>query len=348
MNAPHIWVPRVGILEAEIASPTAQIAAEYTVTRRKADTLEVVQEVGPFKNMITDQGLNRVGTNSFSSYAFVGTGTLPGAAGDATMGALLAWSQTSQVGWNPAILRGGAPEHWVQGSGTTRFLAGVATGTITEVGVGWTTASPINQANHRVSSRALIVDGSGNPVAITTQADEVLDVTYSIRLYPYVGEDVVQTVNISGVTYTFTTRSLGVLSSPFLSVGGNTGSWPSGSQTWSSGEVFFTGTAAGTPPALAPLTDATMLNQGASGVGVTTRQPYVDNSLKQEAVFRLELNQGNLAYGLRAMLTRPCAGYSPTSTFINTCYQSTITPAIPKTNQNVLQFGASMTWSRKT
>ncbi len=42
---------------------------------------------------------------------------------------------------------------------TFRFAAGAAAGNLSEVGVGWTTTA--------VFSRALILDGSGNPTTIT-------------------------------------------------------------------------------------------------------------------------------------------------------------------------------------
>ena len=346
----NIWVPRVGILEAECAFPRVAVEGEYTLTKYKADTMEVMQTVGPFKNLITDQGLNRVGTLSFASHVFVGTGTVVPTVVDTTMSAFQSGSNTPQINWNAASARGGAPDHWVQGAGTTRFPAGTAIGNLTEVGVGWLSAGGTpTAANNRVSSRALIVDGTGNPITVTVLPDEVLDVTYALRLYPQLGADVVQTINISGTVHTFTTRAIGVLSSAYLSVGGSSGSYPNASQaSWSSGEVFYTGTAAGTPPALAPVTDNGMLTPGANGFPSTTRLAYVDGSLTNNATFRADLNAANMAHGIRGMLTRPIQGNSPTDSFINVAYQSTISPAIPKDATKVLQFGASHTWGRKT
>ena len=87
---PNIWVPRVGILEGEMGFNGGRIAGQYTLRKYKADTHELVQEIGPFDNLITDQGLDRVGTANFANYVFVGTGTATPAVTDSTLGNYLA------------------------------------------------------------------------------------------------------------------------------------------------------------------------------------------------------------------------------------------------------------------
>ena len=215
----HIWVPKAKILEGEIGLKSGQVAGQYTIRKYKADTNELIQEIGPFDNLITNQGLNRVGTDVFGSRIFIGTSTATPSVTDTQLGAYLNYTDAlaPSGSWNSSILRGGSPEYWVQGAGTWRFPAGAATGTLTEVGIGWFNGTTI-EANHRVSSRALIVDSGGSPISITVLADEYLDVTYSLRYYPYIGSDVVQTVVISGVSYTFTTGALGIESSSYCSV----------------------------------------------------------------------------------------------------------------------------------
>ena len=338
----HIWVPKAKILEGEIGLKSGQVAGQYTIRKYKADTNELIQEVGPFDNLITEQGLNRVGTDSFGTHVFVGTGTATPVVTDTQLGAYLNYtvSLAPSGGWNSAILRGGSPDYWVQGAGTWRFNAGTVTGTLTEVGIGWFT-SGITAANHRVSSRALIVDSGGSPISITVLADEFLDVTYSLRYYPYVGSDVVQTVVISGVSYTFTTRALGVETSNTCSVNATH------PINWSGSTDVRTGTAAGTPPALAAITASAMLNQGSGGFLTTTKNAYVDSSLVVSATFRAGLTEANLAHGIRGMITRTTDSGNPLGSFINSAFQSTISPAIPKDNTKILQFGASASWSRK-
>lgn len=336
----HIWVPKVGIIEGEMGFNGGQLAGQYTLKKYKADTDELIQEIGPFDNLITDQGLNRVGTAVFGQYIFIGTGTTVPTVADTQLVNYLNYTGTyaPSGNWNAALLRGGSPDYWVQGAGTWRFPAGAATGTLTEVGIGWgTTAS-----THRVSSRALIVDSSGSPISITVLPDEYLDVTYALRYYPYIGSDVVQTVTLSGVPYTFTTRSLGVETVNYCSVSAM------GRMAWGTTQAVSTGTASGTPPALAAITATSMLNEGSSTSITATPNAYVSNSLAISCTLSAALTQGNLAYGIRGITLAPSdltSGFQ--SVFINSYFQSTISPAIPKNNTKILQFGSSITWNRR-
>ena len=336
----HIWVPKAKILEGEIGFNSGQIAGQYTLRKYKADTDDLIQEVGPFDNLITNQGLNLAGSTAFGNRVFVGTGTAPPAVTDTQLGAYLNYTSTFAQGWNHAILQGGPPDYWVQGAGTWRFPAGTATGTLTEVGIGLHIGAS-NAADHRVSSRALIVDAGGSPISITVLPDEYLDVTYSLRYYPYIGSDVVQTVVISGVSYTFTTRALGLNSSNYCSVQALT------NMKWTRSSYVLTGTNAGTPPALNVVTSDFMLTPGSSDLMSTAQQAYVNSSYARSAVFNAGLAECNLAYGIRGMITYPTDGATPTYSFINSAFQSTISPAIPKNNTKILQFGASVSWSRR-
>lgn len=333
----NIWVPRVKVLESELHPHSVRIQGEYTLRRHKADTGELVQEIGPFSNLITDFGLNRLGTSGAVTYIFVGTGTAPAAVSDTQLQNYVAY--TSLGSWNPAAFRGGSPDYWVQGSSTARFGAGVATGTLTEVGAGIFSASPFNAVNHRASSRALIVDSMGMPVSITVLPDEYLDVTYSMRYYPYTGSDVVQVVNLSGTDYTFTSRSLAVLSAPFCD--------PQFAMSNSGFINFFTGTAAGTPPSLASI-EATNLGSKGSGSGniTPTQHAYVNGSYTLNATLTAGLSQANLTYGIRG------AELSVRNAFGSACtphsFQTVVSPAIPKDATKVLSFGTSFSWARYT
>lgn len=332
---PHIWIPKLKILEAELGFLGGTIGeCEYTFTRRKADTLEAVQEVGPCKNLITNYGLNIVGTAGFSAACYVGTGNTPPANTDTTLVAVRNYTTTVQTA-GAVVARGGDPEYWAQYAITYRFAAGVASGNLTEVGVGRnTTTTPLV---YNLSSRALIVDGSGNPITLTVLDDEVLDVTYSMRFYPYVGADVVQNVVLSGTTYVFTTRSANLLTcacnaTQAQNIGGST--------------TVYTGTAEGTPPALGLVT-ASLSNAGTSAGLNNVTSSYVNNSLTIGCTLTAALNAANLTYGIRGMLLNThTSGIG--NTFLGQQFQSVINPRIPKTASNVLSFGASISWNRKT
>jgi hypothetical protein len=194
---------------------------------------------------------------------------------------------------------------------------------------------------HRVSSRALIVDSGGSPISITVLPDEHLDVTYSLKHYPYTGADVVQTVVISGVSYTFTSRSLAVSSATYHKISATTEF-----MQWFGLTEFYTGTAPGTPPTLATITSTSMNNQGAVGYGTQVNDgAYVPGSATRKGLLKASLTQCNLAYGLRAW--KGSIGYNGTNAFAVSTFQTTISPAIPKDNTKVLQFGISVSWSRK-
>lgn len=334
-EAPQIWVPKLKILEAELGFLGGSVGdGEYTFTRRKADTLEVRQEVGPCKNLITNYGLNIVGTTGFANACYVGTGNTPPANTDTTLVAVRNYTNTVQTA-GTVIARGGAPDYWAQYAITYRFAAGTASGNLTEVGVGRNvTTTPLV---YNLSSRALIVDGAGNPITITVLDDEVLDVTYSLRFYPYLGADVVQNVILSGITYTFTTRSA------FLN---NAACTITNAQTVGGSATVYTGTAEGTPPALGLVT-AGLSNSGGSAGLTTSALSYVDGSLTIGCTLTAALNTANLTYGIRGMLFNTYASTAATS-FLGQQFQSVINPRIPKTASNVLSFGGSISWNRKT
>lgn len=344
----HIWVPKVGIIEGETSFNNGSVAGQYTLRKYKTATGKLVQELGPFDNLITNQGLDRVGAAPFITEVYIGTGTAAPAVTDVQLASYSAYTSSASPdgAWNYALAYGGAPDYWVQGAGTWRFSPGTAVGTFTEVGVGWRVPYNFPDADtdaerHRVSSRALIVDSGGSPISITVLPDEYLDVTYSLKHYPYTGADVVQTIVISGVSYTFTSRSLGVSSAPYHTI-----SATSQFMRWGGFSTFYTGTAPGTPPTLATITSTSMNNQGA-GSSCTQEDDgaYVPGSYTRNGLLEASLTQCNLAYGLRAWTGS--IGYNGTSAFAVSTFQTTISPAIPKDNTKVLQFGISVSWSRK-
>lgn len=339
INPAGIWVPRVGILEAEIDNGMmGQVSGRYCIQRRKAETDELVQQV-EFDNVITDIGLDRIGTAAAGSYCFVGTGTSTPTVSDNGLQSPLAYISGPIENINPLIL-GVAPLYETTNAQRYRFNAGVAVGNLTEVGIGWFQGA-VSLHNHRVFSRARIVDGAGNPITLTVLADEVLDVWYYKTFYPYMGADVVQNVVISGVNYTFTSRHFNLGTNQTLS--GNLTS----SQGAGISATGYTGTAVGTPPSLAANTASTgLLTRGGGQSFTVTQNAYVSNSRTASATLSASLTQVNLTYGIRGL--EQCAsppGASP-SGIMYCWWQTTISPAIPKDNTKVLSFGTSVGWNR--
>ena len=173
----------------------SRFAGRYKLSVHKEKSGTIVTHTGWFNTLITYQGLDQIGNppvfNTVNGYPYinthcaVGTGTTPPALTDTAMEAQVAMFP-STAGGN---VNGGA-NSYVAASGPTpayyrcvwvyTFAAGTATGNLSEVGVGGTLNG---DTTPRLFSHALIVDGSGNPTTITVLSDEVLTVTYELRLY---------------------------------------------------------------------------------------------------------------------------------------------------------------------
>ena len=151
-------------------------------------------------NLITDFGMNAIGTagNRVDPIGSVqvGSGSTAPAFSDTNLVSLIA-TKAGTVGGYPQ--NGNGVDHsWRRWQ--WRFGQGVAAGNLAEVGVG------TGSGSGNLFSRALILDGSGNPTTITVLATEFLDVTYEIRLYWPSTTDVVTTETIQGASYTVTRR----------------------------------------------------------------------------------------------------------------------------------------------
>ena len=156
-----------------------------------------------FPNLILNQGLDRMGDNNlYRNYCQVGTGSTPPAATDTQLvsPAGASASVTSTGGGNAQGIVTGPPRYAFDRR-VYRIPAGTATGNLTEVGVSWAAGTGATLYN-----RALILDGSGNPITITKLADEVLDVTYELRTY-IPTSDVTGTVVIAGTTHDYIIRA---------------------------------------------------------------------------------------------------------------------------------------------
>lgn len=157
--------------------------------------------IGPFKNLILNQGLDRIattGANSLYGSFHVGTGTAVPTAADTQLAQAVGPSVT--FNGTPSA---GAPPDYVSSQLMTGTSAIGAYGTVnlTEIGVG-------SNNRNQLFSRALIVDAAGNPTAFPISSDEQLRVTYELKQYPPLGDAEFQ-VNVSG-TRDVIVRSLNV------------------------------------------------------------------------------------------------------------------------------------------
>lgn len=269
-----------------------------------------------FNNLILNNGLNGIATtNTMLDVACVGSGTAAPAAGQTQLSTLVSSTSTVQGVSAGNELASGYGWRRI----TFRFGQGAAQGNLSEVGVG---ASATN-----LFSRALILDGTGQPTTVTVLADEFLDVVYEIRVY-WPTADATGTATVSGVSTAFTLRACEVgqwgaawLTSAF---GGNnnfTG------QCWASGATL--GAITGSP-------SGTFIGQTLSSNRVGS---YNNGSFSRTFRLIFDLNGVTQSIGAMRLLS---AGNSDMN------FQCLFNPAVAKTNQFNLSLDFTLTWSRRS
>lgn len=277
-----------------------------------------------FPNLITDFGLNAAGSQSnHFQWCHVGSGTTAPAVGQTTLASWVASTETDFA--NVSGTQGTTPYYmWTQR--TFRFAEGAAAGNLSEIGVGYegTSTDPL-------FSRALILDGAGNPTTITVLSNEILDADYQLRVFAPT-TDTVQTIVDSGtsVSHTVTLRAAAVTNSDW---------WPgdrvnndfAATAAWSAIRTVMYSGAIGAITAL-PTGQISELG-GANDA-------YVDASLQNTGSVFLGLSDANDVGGtIRSMVYRTAALGS---------YQAEFDPPIAKTDaiELTLRFGVS--WTRTT
>ncbi len=151
---------------------------------------EVVKELSWFDNLITNQGLDQIGGYQLAYNAggpylnitcAVGTSNATPSITDTQMGAFLAASpgRGSAITSTTRTYVAGPPSYW-SCIWVYTFVAGSATGTISEIGVGNWISNTDTQP--WLFSHALITSG-GIPTTITVLSNESLIVTYELDYY---------------------------------------------------------------------------------------------------------------------------------------------------------------------
>lgn len=314
-----IIIPKKNFLEAELSANTG-LSGRFMLTKYKADSNgqpiadSAVVVADWFDNIITNQGLNRIGTNSdWLDAVQVGSGTATPQATDTGLQTFVAGTSTNQ---SFAFSAQSTPPYFATFTRTRRFAVGAAAGNLSEVGVGWATTGST------LFSRALILDGSGNPTTITVLADEVLDVTYQLRTYPP-ANDVSGSITVTGVgTIATTTRAAFVTSTTWAS-DGTVGGIHNPS--------IFSGS-------IGAITDSP---SGSSSQVSATNNTYSNNSLQMTASATWGLNNGN--FSVNSLLFRLGANDSNQMGVMQVGFG---TP-IPKTSSNTLTLNFTHTWARR-
>jgi hypothetical protein len=303
-----------------IATVQTQVAGYFKIEAVKPDgTRRVLADW--FPNLILDQGLDRMGANSdYLNACQVGTGNTAPAVGQTGLVSYTAGTSTTNSTTTGAAAD--APYYgWRRN--VFRFAAGAAEGNLSEVGVGWSTSGS------DLFSRALILDGLGDPTTITVLSDEFLDVTYELRQYAPTA-DVTGTVVDGSDSYDFTLRAARATVSTH---------WGGGLGIASShqiGQVPFFIAYTGTLGAVTGQPSGTTASISSSGQGVNAA--YSASSYQRDFTVSAGLSDINLSGGVRSVLIPTTRGE----------YQCEFDPPIPKDGTKTLVLGFRVTWARRT
>lgn len=297
------------------------VAGRVLITRPRADgSNEVV--VPWFDNKILDAGLERLGSGSVVYYCQVGAGSVAPADVDVALGAFIASTSTVQ---SSSSGTSGAEPWYSYYRWTFRLAPGVGTGNISELGFGWA-------ANGSLFSRTLVKDEGGNPITITKLAEETLDVTYELRLYPPAGGDVAFQTTISGQQYDCVSRVANANKYNYNGSGWN----PQMLAVYGIGTpVYYWSAAAYETQALGVITGepaGTPLWTGDQ----SQAQAYVAGSKRRDFVSMWGLNFGNHATGIGAIRF----------TSSGCDFQISFNPKIQKTAAKELSLNWSFSWGR--
>jgi hypothetical protein len=191
---------------------------QYRLIARRPDG--TVRDSGWFDNVITNAGLNRLGTHSddynttIINFISVGTGNATPAITDTTLQTKVAHTNAVASGGGYTFLQT-SPYH-ITYEHPRSFPQGSVVGNLAEVGAGWDGTT--------LFSRALVKDGSGNPTTFPVTAIDQLDVYYKFRLYPPLG-DTNFSINVSGTQITGVGRATGLTTAGDV-YGAGRNTWP--------------------------------------------------------------------------------------------------------------------------
>lgn len=303
----HLQMPRIGL------------AGFYKFTAIRPDG-RLRPLTGWIPNLITNTGLDAITNYDFGQYCHVGSGNTAPANGDETLAALVA---TSSLITSTGDSRGAQGSEPYYGSTTATYVfgEGVAEGNLSEVGIG------PNNSGTSLFSRALIVDGAGDPTTITVLADEKLNVTYQLRQYPPL-VDAAGTIDISGDSYDYIARASNVTNA----------NWAIEFRTqfsFGTGNVNQVRAYSGALGSITSVPSAYI--DAISGAGSITKQAYQSGDYFREYEFVFDDDEANDEDGIR------CISFEPSGIG---SYQCEFDPPIPKTNTQRLTLPYRVSWAR--
>jgi hypothetical protein len=310
------------------------VGAVFKLVVRKADTDEIVHETPEFHNLVLTTGLARMAVNTWIDRCCVGTGNSAPVASQVALDSFLASTTATASGTSDSggIQVTTAPYYWF-GRRTWRFAVGVATGNISEIGLGW--------ANSNLWNRALVKDTAGNPTTITVLADEYLDVISEVRVYPQESTGSFNLVDKVGVIISEHTY----IARPRFS------SYEAGGATWRASTVQYSSNGQLSFAGLFGIGDSSIpiAPTGAVTTKFTTGNlvhTALNNGLKASKVISSsEANTASMHKSFTSNLFGLMCGGAFNYLGVNSCgYNWEVNPAIPKDAETILTYSFTLTW----
>lgn len=296
----------------------SKVSGRYRITVQNSDG-SIRKETGWFDNLVTNNGLDLMYNSDYLTACAVGTNNATPAVTDTQLGGLLASTATIQSSNTGKQLA--TPPYYVYTQNSYRFAQGAVVGNVAEVGVGLSSTN--------LFSRALVLDGSGNPTTITVLSDEILVVEYEMRLQ-IPGSDTSGTFTDNGTTYNWTARALFIDSETY---------WV---PRVIGPRMRFNSSTVGFNAAAAHDGSIGTVFQSPGGARATagpgTPAAYTAGSYQTSGTFVFGIDSANFATGITA--------FTFSSIDRNPAYQFGVSPAIMKTSADQLTMSVSYSWGR--
>lgn len=290
---------------------------------RKGKSVEAMEEVADFPNLILDVGLREMGlSENYLSYCSIGTSSVTPNASQTKLIGLLRTTGTNARGEQTGANSDDPLTPYVWRRVTKRFAPSGSNANISEVSFG-STANGSTAFN-----RALIKDSGGNPSTITLLGDEYLDVVYELRIYPPM-QDITGTLTPTGID----TAPRGYIVRPKGNGGALTYNVLSG---WSVGFMILV---AGSSWNSVHSGDVGAIFSEPSGTKVNLGATSVMDTVGASGVYTLSvpLGSSNFPTGIRCVVAA-----------FNSCkYQFQFDPPFMKTADDVFTFSFRHSWGRR-